>query len=105
MSEQANDATGWAFNPVRYLTGTPSARLLIHGILVQCAGVILSHAASAFTSEHSPDLPPMQQMLSLGWGLSMVSSFVAYIGWGVVVFACGKVVAEAIERGRTHGAG
>lgn len=86
---------------VRYLMACPSPRLLIHGVGLQILAVVASFAASSLAKpDQTEQLTPWERMLSLSWGLSFLSNALNLAGWAMVIFACGKVVAESIKECR-----
>lgn len=95
---QAEAASGRGFNPVRYLDATGSNRLLIHGVLMQICGTITGFFSSAVHKDDGTgDLDAFQKLMTLSWGFSFLSSALGFIGWGLVIYACGKVVAESVK--------
>jgi hypothetical protein len=86
---------------VRYLTRCASQRLLVHGVTLQIVSVVCSFASSSVTKvDPEENLRPWERVLSLSWGLSFASNTLNLIGWAMVIYACGKVIAEALkERG------
>lgn len=86
---------------VRYLTNCTSHRLLIHGVALQVVAVVCSFLSSSVTKDDPLEsLRPWERALSLSWGFLFASNALNLAGWAMVIFACGKVIAEAMkERG------
>ncbi len=80
-----------------YLRGAPPHSMLIHGVIVQIVSVLLSHWSSAVSGTFDPTAEPMQKMLSLGWGLNIVSGALSLIGWALAMYACARVIADALR--------
>ncbi len=80
-----------------YMRGAPPHTMLTHGVIVQIVSVFVSHWSSAVSDRFDPTAEPMQKMLSLGWGLNMVSGAMSLVGWALVVFACARVIADALR--------
>ncbi len=82
----------------RYAISTPAARILVVGVAIQIAAVLLSLVASEFVS---PDmyagLEWYQRLLKPARLLALASSVFNLAGWAMVIFACGKVVAESVR--------
>ncbi|MFM9958374.1 MAG: hypothetical protein ACKVZJ_09860 [Phycisphaerales bacterium] len=83
----------------RYATSTRAARMLVHGVAVQIVAAIMSYSGAYFaTPEMRPDLPTLwERVFSAGSLLMLLGKILSLAGWAMVIFACGKVVAEAVK--------
>lgn len=82
----------------RYAMSTPAARMLVVGVAIQIAAVLLALVANELASpDRNTDLEWFQRLLSPSRLVALASSVVNLAGWAMVIFACGKVVAESVR--------
>lgn len=84
----------------KYAMRTPAARMLVHGVGVQMLAVLMSFVWGFFVDKDAQaglTMEPLQRMLRPTELLGLLSSLINLAGWAMVIFACGKVVAEAVK--------
>lgn len=82
----------------RYAMTTSAARLLVVGVAIQIAAVLLAYFASFIGGPPAgSDMEWYQHMLRPSALAGLISSVINVAGWAMVIFACGKVVAESVK--------